>query len=471
LSYASKKSLRFSAQFAMLAIFLVIVFLTGGATRWDAQSLPVLRPLSVAFCAVAMLSLRLEHIRQNKILFVGFASIFALGILHLVPLPPAMWQAMPGRQELAEIDRFSGVGVLWRSLTVTPMNGAHAVLSLFAPLVVLLLGVQLTRDELYRLLPLIIALGCLSGLVGLLQIINGANSALYIYRITNHGLAVGLFANRNHGAVMLACLFPMLAVYASYAPSLAVDQRIRKLLSVGIAMALLPLILISGSRSGMAAAAIGIVGAMLLYTPLAPEVAKAQSKARSINWRFVILVGSALLCIGFLTYFFSRAEAISRLLRPEGAEAGRLEFWAVSLKAFWAYFPWGSGSGSFAEVYQRFEPDRLLSTNYLNRAHNDWLEMAVTFGLPGLALLAMSLIWFAIKTVQVWRFGERQKRSILYARLGSVTLLILVLASATDYPMRTPIIMCCAMIYCLWLTVGDRSRMISRDSQKGTLQR
>src|SRR3546814_18783044 len=55
----------------------------------------------------------------------------------------------------------------------------------------------------------------MSGGLGLAQVIGPRDGPLYLYEITNNGSAVGLFANRNHQAALLACLFPMLAVYAS----------------------------------------------------------------------------------------------------------------------------------------------------------------------------------------------------------------------------------------------------------------
>ena len=40
-----------------------------------------------------------------------------------------------------------------------------------------------------------------------------------------------------------------------------------------------------------------------------------------------------------------------------------------------AYAPWGSGLGTFEQVFKLHEPDALLSPSYLNHAHNDWLEL------------------------------------------------------------------------------------------------
>ena len=147
----------------------MLVFLTGGASRVDVQSLLILRPVSAFICVVALISLRREHLEGRKGLLAGIGVMLALAAIHLIPLPPEIWRSLPGRQELVRIDALAELGDVWRPLTLAPMNGWHALSSLLAPLAVVLLGIQLSRDDLYRLLPLLIALGAISGLFGLLQ--------------------------------------------------------------------------------------------------------------------------------------------------------------------------------------------------------------------------------------------------------------------------------------------------------------
>lgn len=455
MTHLSRTSRLGSGPFILIAIFMLCVFLTGGATRSDVQSLILLRPLSVLVCGIALLTLQRQHLVNSRNVVVAFALIFTLAVAHLVPLPPFIWQSMAGRQELAQVETLAGIGSLWRPLTVTPMNGMQALLSLFAPLAIILLGVQLDRRGLFRLLPLLIMLGAFSGFVGLMQTVSGSSSQLYFYNITNHGVAVGLFANRNHGATLLACLLPMISAYVSTKSNNAFRSQYQKLLIVGATIVLFPLILISGSRSGAALAIVGLIGAILLYKPIDPLHPRTRVKSNQANWLFLMTIVSVALLIAFITYYFSRAEAISRIFRPAAADAGRLEYWAASLEIFYKYFPWGSGSGSFAEAYQTLEPTNLLSTNYLNRAHNDWLETGITFGLPGIALMTAGLVWYVLQSYRVWRRSNLQHPSIQLARLGSINLLILGLASISDYPLRTPILMCCAAIFTLWLTWSD----------------
>lgn len=448
-------------QFWLLTGFLVLVFLTGGSSGIGTTSLVILRPVSALMCAVALATLRRDHFAGRGWLLVLAIAIIGLNLLHLVPLPPSIWQSLPGREEVAATDRLVGLGDIWRPLTLTPMNGWHALSALLAPLAVLLLGVQLRRRECHFLLLVVIGLGVVSGIIGLLQVIGGSQGPLYLYRITNYGSAVGLFANRNHSAVLLAMLFPMLAVFASNPDGTADRQRGRRVLAIAVAAVLIPLILVSGSRSGLLFALVGLASVALIY--------RRPAEGRTVRHggrKFKISLIPALVVVGLfslavLFIVFSRAEALSRLLKPNAADGSRGDFWQVSVELVWKYFPFGSGSGSFVEAFQILEPARMLKLAYVNHAHNDWLEIAVTYGLPGVLLLAAAIFAFLRRSFRVWRRDASSARATQFARLATVLIFVLGLASIPDYPVRIPSMMCLAAICLIWLagpSTSDRAK-------------
>ncbi len=434
-----------------------MLFATGGASRTDVQSLLILRPLSVIVCALACMTLNRTHFsgRAGVLWWVGVLLLLAL--LHVIPLPSLIWQSLAGRQDLVDVEKLAGLSDLWRPLTLAPMNGWHALLSLIVPLAVVLLGIQLSRKDLFRLLPVVISLAALSGLLGLLQAIGDPQGSLYFYRITNNGSAVGLFANRNHAATLLACLFPMLAVYAATARGEADPGRMHQLVAAAIAIVLVPLILVTGSRSGLVSAVIGLGAAALLFRQPSDVLTVRRGKPDRVK-ALPILGGIAVISLAFLTYFLSRAEAIERLFSEASGEDGRTDFWAVSIDLFWKYFPWGSGSGSFVEAYHIVEPARLLDATYLNRAHNDWIETAVTFGLPGVVALSVAVIAFGIRSYRLWRNADGSERAVAYGRLASVMIAMIAIASVSDYPLRTPTMMGLFAIFALWLVEASRDR-------------
>ena len=110
----------FSLQFKLLAAFIVVLFLTGGSARDDVMSLLVLRPLAVLALGAGLLTLSGAQLSANRIVFCLFFALVGLIGLHAVPLPPAIWQSIPGRELVAEIDRAAGLTGIWRPLSLEP---------------------------------------------------------------------------------------------------------------------------------------------------------------------------------------------------------------------------------------------------------------------------------------------------------------------------------------------------------------
>lgn len=150
-----------SAQYWVLALFLFTLFATGGSSRTDVASLVILRPLSVIICVWGWLMLRREQV-EGRLFLLGWAgAIFLLTLFHLLPLPPALWQSFAGHENVIEVQNLLERSDMWRPFTLAPIDGWNAFDSLFAPFAVLILGVQLTRNELFGLLPVVIGLAVL----------------------------------------------------------------------------------------------------------------------------------------------------------------------------------------------------------------------------------------------------------------------------------------------------------------------
>jgi O-antigen ligase len=439
--------------FWTLIIFLILTFATGGASRADVQSLIILRPAAVIFCGIGLWSLKWAHVRANMFLFGMATAIFALVGSHLIPLPPSMWGVLPGREIITEIDKLAELGLVWRPISMVPSSTWNALYALFAPLAVLILGVQLEREERFKLLPWLLGLGLFSGFWGILQVAGPPDSALYPYSVTSSGSATGLYANRNHQAILLASLFPLLAVYASTTARSEEQQAFKLWLAIGAGVVLVPLLLVTGSRAGLILGVVGLLSILLVYrqpTSLTPK----KRKTKKFDLRYA-LAGFGVLCLGALTIIMSRAEALQRLFAAGQGEEDRFQVWVPIAKMAWKYFPFGSGVGSFVEVYQIDEPYELLSPEYYNHAHNDWLEVYMTGGLPGLILLALALLAWARLSVRSLRAPLGEGRTVAFARVGALTILILALGSIADYPLRTPSLACVFVIAALWLAGGS----------------
>lgn len=128
-----------------------------------------------------------------------------------------------------------------------------------------------------------------------------------------------------------------------------------------------------------------------------------------------------------------------------------------------AYFPFGSGVGSFAEVYQVAEKAAQLRDDYVNHAHNDYLEIIMTAGLPGLAFLIVLLVLYLIGAYRALVRKDLSNEIRQYRLLGYAAIFLVLLASVVDYPLRVPAI-ACLMVFVAFLArcgVGNPSSVAS----------
>ncbi len=449
-------------SFLALVLWLSLVFLLGGASRYDVQSLVVLRPLAALFCGFALLTLRRDHLEQYRFLAIMAACIVLLAGLHIVPLPPSVWQALPGRAIVVEIQHIVGLSDVWRPLTLHPAAGANAFFSLLVPLAAFLLALQLDSNHLQKLVSPILVIGAVSGLLGIAQVASSSDGPLYIYRITNNGSAVGLFSNRNHHALFLAMLIPILTVYASRSVKTEGEKKLGFAVLIGGMAMLVPLLLVTGSRQGIFLGLVGFISTWFIFRW--PTVHGVRQRTEKRSYGHVIAGISAMFLLALLTVVASRAVAIQRLLDSNPEEDSRIEAWSITLGLLGQYAPLGSGSGSFVPVFQRVEPLKFLAPQYLNHAHNEFLEILLTFGLPGAILLLVATAAFALSARKLVRFGSRPAPAFLLARAGATIIVLSAIASAVDYPLRTPSLACLFVIACCWLRNGLLTSSLSAGS-------
>lgn len=458
LVHPSAESAQSRIYWALVA-FLVLVFLIGGASRSDVQSLIVLRPLAVLACGFALLSIRTEHLAKYRALLWLTGLIFLLAGIHLVPLPPSIWQSLPGRDVINDIDNAVGIKDVWRPITMSPVAGANAFFSLFVPLAVLLMAIQLKSDQLKRLVLPVLILGALSGIIGIFQAVGDPRGMLYFYRITNNGSAVGLFSNRNHQAVLLVTLFPLLALFASQSMKTENAIKMRFALALGTAIMIVPLLLVTGSRLGLILGVLGIASGWFIYRR--PEATGARQRTERKSYVAPIVVGLAVILLGLMTVMASRAEALKRLIGTNVGEEDRTQAWRLVSRMAWDHMPIGTGSGSFVELYRQIEPVSDLTPVYFNHAHNDWLEVWLTFGVPGVLLMVMVAIFYVLSLRRIRLTGRRTDSTLAMAHAGAAVVSLFALASFVDYPLRTPSLACLFVLGCCWMHTGIRASSIT----------
>ncbi|WP_243444844.1 O-antigen ligase family protein [Sphingosinicella humi] len=376
-------------------------------------------------------------------------------VIQLIPLPPAIWTKLPGRELYAMAAPLAGIEQPWRPISLVPYRTWNSLFAWLVPIAMLLLVARLDREQRFALLPILIGLGFISGIVGLAQAIGPSNGPFYFYEITNNGSAVGLFSNRNHQAALLACLFPMLAVYASIDHPSVSRVRLTTLLCGAAATFILPLLLVTGSRAGLVLGMIGLVAGALLYGNPMHGVGRLGSRRSWNGWLFI--AGAAIVLLIGVTVMASRATSLQRLLASDETEELRIQLLAPIWEMIKVYFPVGIGFGAFPDVYKVHEPFELLSTQYVNHAHNDLLEFILEGGLPSIFVLLTGIAFWSAGAYQLRLVnGGHPTRTVLFARLGATIILILGLASIVDYPLRVPSISAVFGLSMIWMSFGPK---------------
>lgn len=455
---------RFSRDYWILVAFIALLGLTVGSGRDDLPTLVVVRPLAILLCFYGLLGLtreKWENHRRN-LWFLGAA--FALVLAYLVPLPPSLWQDSSTHRLIADIDRVAGLGDIWRAYSVAPRRTLNAFFSLFVPAAALLLMIRIDREERWYLLLPVILFGAASVMMALLQSAAPSAKALWFYRLTNDNIPVGLFANRNHAAVFHAALLPMLAAMVQLPTQSVIWARLRVAFALLLGLAAVVAVFASGSRAGLLTLPVAVISVAFLW----PRAAAPSRRAKPSRLaRFPVLrsrgalIAAAIVvavAIGAISLKDNQPEGAAQRLAVASETDMRLGIWQQSVVIAKDNLPFGTGPGTFADVYRVYEPIETLGPNYINHAHNDALEMLVTMGIPGALLLLVAVVALLYSGWRLWfeqGTGSWQRNQ---ARMAWVVLVVFGIASVVDYPLRVPSLSAVAIIFLCWITMSRQSK-------------
>jgi O-antigen ligase len=445
-----------SHAFILLTLLLAVLWFAGGASRADALAQVVTRGAAWALVIVAILFLPAPRLRPIAPIAIFVAAATVLVALQLIPLPPSLWLALPGREVLAQSAVIAGQEQPWRPLSFSPGATVNALSSMIVPIVSLLLISALPQTDRGRLVAVLLALVTASCVVGLLQLSGGD----FDHPLINDraGEVSGMFSNRNHFALFASFGFLL-------APAWAFGSDNRPawlgLMILPLLLLILLIVLATGSRMG------AVVGVLALVLGLLTVRRKVVARLRRLPTKVTLLaaLGTIVLFVTIVALSVSRGRAISlnRALSLDVGDDLRGRTVSTVLEMVGRYFPFGSGYGAFDPVYRITEPGALLSQFYFNRAHNDLMEVVLDGGVFGLLLLVAALVWWLLRSVSAWRGAEGS--GTILQRLGSGIIFLTLLSSVTDYPARTPMIMAVLVIAAVWLgEAGEQRRSGSRRS-------
>ncbi|MGK6320537.1 O-antigen ligase family protein [Sphingomonas sp. DT-204] len=445
-------------------MFVVALVLFGGSSRYDQLAHAPLRV--VAILVIAAATLRRTDTAPSAIrlpaLLLGAAV--ALVCIQLIPLPPQIWTALPGRSALAGAAAAAGFEQPWRPLAIAPDLALNSLLSLTVP-VAALYGLAVLEPRHWRwVLWVLLAVVLASMLIGIVQLVTGTDGFTAIYHLNVRGLALGIFTNRNHQALLLAMGLPLLASWEVLRRDDTTGTTARW--SAAAVAALIMIVLVStGSRAGVLLGGLGLLGSLAVVWSWRRR--HGRTSGRLSGMMLAVMVASIILLLLGIAVYFGRAQAIDRLFAADPLVDKRARALPTVVEMVKSYFPVGSGFGSFDPAFRHAEPFGLLEWTYFNQAHNDLVQVVLEGGAPALILLAVAVGWLTIACVRLWRNGSARS-VIVRGRAASIGLLLMLVASAVDYPLRTPTMMAIAsaLIFQIAVALGEmRQADVGRSSR------
>ncbi len=351
--------------------------------------------------------------------------LIALAVLMAVqflPLPPGLWRNLPGREAVYQGFVALGVEAPWLNLSLAPWKSLGSfvwwlpALALFVALRAP--GAPAVRQVIWT----IGAVASFSTVIGAMQ--RGLGSG-YFYLVTNFGEGPGFFANSNHQGSFLLCA---LALWSGW----LVSER-DGLLRGGGRLGVPPWALYA--LAGVLLLGVVVSGSLACAALLVPVLAGIALIARP-QLRVspaVLVLGAVLIVAGFAAFLLY--GPVANDLTSKGVVAGisRQEFLVTGARILADFAPFGSGVGTFQDLYRWYEDPALVSTTYVNHAHDDLLELLLETGVFGLAALGLFLAWFVPRAWRLWA-GERDQPVALAA---SVAIAVELVHSLVDYPLRT----------------------------------
>lgn len=457
----------FPLRFWVFIAFFASVFLMGGGSRDDVASLAILRPACAFFAAYALSIAAPGEIARVR---APLLLLLALGIwmvIQLIPLPPAFWSTLPHRDAVVQIDKLVGLEGLWRPISLSPSKTMNSLGSLIVPLSALLLyAVQRDADR-RAMLGLLLGAAVLSALLGIGQLASGGTGPLYLYSVTNEGDAVGLFANRNHNAVFLATIF----VLAGH--MVAEHQRLSArgagaLVSVflgGTCLLMMVTLLVNGSRAGLLIGVLACGLGAALYFSARRADAREEHRDRG-GWMSFLPIAGIIGIAAAAALAFTFSSSFDRLTTLSLSDELRVQiFPQVSAMANdnWLF---GTGFGSFEHTYRQYEATQWLQPNYVNNAHDDWLQWVIEGGLPAILIALAFVGWLARTCLGYWQQRDAQPIRTRTVAMALSALLLLILASVFDYPLRVPSMMMYAVL--LIALIADPPEPKAKVSRRGS---
>ncbi len=349
-------------------------------------------------------------------------------MLYLIPLPADWWRQLPGRTLYVDVYDWLVANQrqdTYLALSLIPANTAYSLLALLPPLGIFLAVGCLNQRQIIYLVYLFLGVAAIQAGYGLSQYAAGFASS-----------ASGSYPNRDHFSAFMAMALPLgfgLAAYSighkqSGTDTANASRLLERKLSLGLIYISLTLLLLlagvfSRSRAGVMLVMLGVLLSSLVF---ARHVGGKRSSGLLAT---IITIGAGLaINIGLI-------PVLNRFIVANPMEDLRWELFDSTVLGIQQFFPFGSGLGTFSDIYRAIQP--LGQTGgFVNNAHNDYLELLFDTGVVGAIIIAGVWLLYLYGWWQLRHLRWSQERFIKTG--AGVGILLLLLHAFVEFNFHIP---------------------------------
>lgn len=419
-----------------LTLGLALAVLSFGGT--EPISFAIVQILLFSAAAFLVASAPESSFRPPAAVITVLAMLSGIVLLQLCPLPESWVHRFADSQT-------PPAGLRTGYLSFVPYATRTRFLILLACFVAFYFAQLVSQDRRRKqsFISWLVALGTFEAFYGLVQYLTGWQQIFTYVKKFDLEEATGTYINRNHYAGFLEMILPFslaLVFYEyvklrgirsgtmTFSKLIAKSGLQRLILALCVAVILCAALLFSRSRMGILSAAVSV---LVIFSLIAISRFHGGMSSLLATVFIVLSVG--------LAVWIGPGPVVSRFqtVGDEYSLGGpsRVSIWRDALPLLRQH-PWlGTGLGTFPVAYTSGQTAFL--GQFVNHAHNDYLELAADLGIPAAFVLFASIFMVLAHAVRAFLFGEGDfDRVIALGCVGSMVAILL--HSFADFNLYIP---------------------------------
>ena len=346
----------------------------------------------------------------------ALALIVLIPLAQSIPLPPSLWQVLPGGAMRRDALALVGEAGQWQPLSLAVIETLYTFVISAGFVTLTIVLVALDPVAFRRVAWLSWGLVAAGIVIGIFQLTAGV--PVFSPNVDT-GVLIGFFSNKNHMALAIAVSLPLARQL-----SVSVDDdraRIARLLFFAYWAIAMVAIIATASRAGLA---LGLVSSLAVILSLREVSVRQRGGIVVVAIVAAVLIGAS-----------APVQALLDRFDKVGSD-NRWQFVLFSLPLLSRHGLFGAGGGVFYDLSSMSEPLSLVKPTIINHVHNDYVEMVIEYGIPGLLALVTLVLAILLSLGRIGALPDNDRRSM---RVAGATMVVLVaLHSVVDYPLRRP---------------------------------